>query len=112
MVAVDAPLPLDLPSQFHHKRTIFLGSLIVPPIAQLTMSQLLHLYWESPKEEITLYINSPGSITADGLSFHNEAFSIADTLLYLPCPIKTGTLYLFLLCFEPFRFSVLSDLFV
>jgi hypothetical protein len=105
IVAADSPSPPDLLSQFHDRRTIFVGSSIIPPAAQLIISQLLHLSWESPKEEIAVYINCPGSVGVDGMSYHTEAFAVVDTMLHIPCPIKTSIFYFLVLSHFSFYYS-------
>jgi len=55
----------DIYSRLLKERIIFLGTPITDEIANLVMSQLIHLEGEDPEKDINLYINSPGgSVTA------------------------------------------------
>ena len=55
----------DIYSRLLKERIIFLGTPITDEIANLIMSQLIHLEGEDPEKDINLYINSPGgSVTA------------------------------------------------
>src|SRR5258705_8540970 len=51
-------------------------------MANLIVSQLLFLAWESEEREVNLYISSPGGVIAAGLAIY-------DTMRYLSCPIAT-----------------------
>eukprot|EP00968_Pinguiococcus_pyrenoidosus_P018546 scaffold1951_cov258-Pinguiococcus_pyrenoidosus.AAC.15 len=64
---------------------------LVPAVTELIVAQLLYLNYEDARKPITLYINSPGTMTPDGRSagFETEAFAIADTMNYIRPPIHT-----------------------
>ena len=51
-------------------------------MAALITSQLLFLESESPKKEISMYINSPGGYVSSGLAIY-------DTMQYIRCPVST-----------------------
>lgn len=87
----EAGPPPDLPSLLLQNRIVYVGMPLVPSVTELVIGQLLCLSYDNPDAEITLYINSPGTNSPDGkpFSFDTEAFAIADTLLFIPCPIRT-----------------------
>jgi len=60
-------------------------------VAELVISQLLFLQYESTEKPITMYINSPGTTLEDGrpVGFETEAFAIADTMSYVKPQINT-----------------------
>jgi len=64
---------------------------ITNQVAELVISELLFLQYESQTKDITMYINSPGTTMDDGrpVGFETEAFAIADTMNYVAAPIKT-----------------------
>ena len=49
-------------------------------VTELIGAELLYLNYESPSKAVTLYINSPGTVNAQGqaVGFETEAFAIAD----------------------------------
>lgn len=72
----------DIYSRLLKDRIIFLGSVIDDGVANTIIAQLLFLESQSPKEDIKLYINSPGgSVTA--------ALAIYDTMQYVKLDIAT-----------------------
>jgi len=72
----------DIYSRLLKDRIIFLGSVIDDGVANIIIAQLLFLESQSPKEDIKLYINSPGgSVTA--------ALAIYDTMQYVKLDIAT-----------------------
>ena len=72
----------DIYSRLLKERIIFLGTPINDEIANLMMSQLIHLEGEDPEKDISLYINSPGgSVTS--------ALAIFDTMEYIKPDVTT-----------------------
>ena len=72
----------DIYSRLLKDRIIFLGTPIDDGVANLIMSQLLHLESEDPEKDIYVYINSPGgSITS--------LFAIYDTMKYIKPDVAT-----------------------
>ncbi|MCL4105513.1 UNVERIFIED_CONTAM: hypothetical protein GTU68_055644 [Idotea baltica] len=51
-------------------------------MSSLIVAQLLHLEAESPKKEISMYINSPGGVVTSGLSIY-------DTMQYIQPKVST-----------------------
>jgi len=83
--------PPDLASLLLHNRIVYLGMPMVPAVTELIVAELLYLNYESPTKPVTLYINSPGTVNAQGQSvgFETEAFAIADCLKYIKPPVQT-----------------------
>mmetsp|Transcript_38965 Transcript_38965/g.51386 ORF Transcript_38965/g.51386 Transcript_38965/m.51386 type:complete len:289 (+) Transcript_38965:124-990(+) len=83
--------PPDLPSLLLHNRIIYLGMPLVPSVTELIVAEMLYLNYESKTKPLYLYINTPGTMTADGkaVGFETEAFAIADTMKYIDCPVHT-----------------------
>ncbi len=72
----------DIYSRLLKERIIFLGTPINDEIANLMMSQLIHLEGEDPEKDISMYINSPGgSVTS--------ALAIYDTMEYIKPDVTT-----------------------
>ena len=72
----------DIYSRLLKDRLIFLGEPIDDHVANTLIAQLLFLEAENPKEDIRIYINSPGgSVTA--------ALALYDTMQYLKCDVST-----------------------
>ncbi len=61
----------DIYSRLLKDRIIFLGTEIDETVANLVIAQLLFLQSEDPKEEIKLYINSPGGSVSAGLAIYD-----------------------------------------
>lgn len=72
----------DIFSRLLKERIIFVTGGIDDGMAALVTSQLLFLESESPKKEISMYINSPGGYVSSGLAVY-------DTMQYIRCPIST-----------------------
>ena len=72
----------DIYSRLLKERIIFLTGPIDDNIASLICAQLLFLESESPKKEISFYINSPGDIVWSGLAMY-------DTMQYISSKIMT-----------------------
>lgn len=72
----------DIYSRLLKDRIIFLGSPIDDDAANIVIAQLLFLDSQNPKEDIRMYINSPGgSVTA--------ALAIYDTMQYVRADVST-----------------------
>lgn len=72
----------DIYSRLLKDRIVFIGSPIGDEVANTVIAQLLFLESENPKEDIKMYINSPGgSVTA--------AMAIYDTMQYVKPHIQT-----------------------
>ncbi len=61
----------DIYSRLLKERIIFLGEGVNEHTANLVVAQLLHLAYEDPKKDISLYINSPGGSVYDGLAIYD-----------------------------------------
>ena len=72
----------DIFSRLLKERIIFLTGPVEDGMAALITAQLLFLESESPKKEISMYINSPGGVVTSGLAIY-------DTMQYLKCPVST-----------------------
>ena len=72
----------DIFSRLLKERIIFVTGGIDDGMAALITSQLLFLESESPKKEISMYINSPGGYVSSGLVIY-------DTMQYIRCPVST-----------------------
>ena len=86
----DRPLPTvstgkdqsDVISFLMKDRILFLGSEVNDEVANNLVAQMLYLAADNSKDDITLYINSPGGSVQAGLA-------IFDTMQYVPCDIAT-----------------------
>ncbi len=72
----------DIFSRLLKERIIFVSGAVNDAMATLVVAQLLFLESESPKKEISMYINSPGGIVTSGLSIY-------DTMQYVTPPVST-----------------------
>jgi len=72
----------DIYSRLLEDRIIFVGTPITDTVANIVIAQLLFLQKDNKKQEIQLYINSPGGYVSDGLAIY-------DTMQYLTCDIAT-----------------------
>ncbi|MFE2883218.1 ATP-dependent Clp protease proteolytic subunit [Streptomyces sp. NPDC059272] len=73
---------LDPYSKLLEERIVFLGTPIDDISANDVMAQFMHLEYQAPDRDISLYINSPGgSFTAMS--------AIYDTLRFVSCDVKT-----------------------
>lgn len=61
----------DIFSRLLKERIIFLGEDVNEHTANLVVAQLLHLAYEDPTKDISLYINSPGGSVYDGLAIYD-----------------------------------------
>lgn len=72
----------DIYSRLLQDRIVFLGSPIDDAVANTVIAELLFLDSQNPKEDIRLYINSPGgSVSA--------ALAIYDTMQHVKSPVST-----------------------
>lgn len=72
----------DIFSRLLKDRVIFLGSGINSDIANLIVAQLLFLENEDAKQDITMYVNSPGGHVTAGLAIY-------DTMQYVKPDVST-----------------------
>ena len=72
----------DIYSRLLKERIIFLGTGIDANVANVIVAQLLFLEAESPKKDITLYVNSPGGAVSAGLA-------IIDTMNFIKPNVST-----------------------
>ncbi|NTW14773.1 MAG: ATP-dependent Clp protease proteolytic subunit [Candidatus Moranbacteria bacterium] len=72
----------DIYSRLLQDRIVFLGSAIDDSVANTVIAELLFLDSQNSKEDIRLYVNSPGgSVTA--------ALAIYDTMQHVKAPVST-----------------------
>jgi ATP-dependent Clp protease protease subunit len=72
----------DIFSRLLKERIIFITGPIDDGVATVVTAQLLFLEAESPKKEISLYINSPGGIVTSGMAIY-------DTMQFIRPPVST-----------------------
>jgi ATP-dependent Clp protease protease subunit len=72
----------QLAARLLHQRIIVLGTEVDDPIANRLCAQLLLLSAEDPRNDISLYINSPGGSVSAG-------FAIYDTMRLIPNDVST-----------------------
>lgn len=72
----------DIYSRLLKDRIIFLGTGIDDGVANAVIAQLLFLEQQNPKEDIKLYINSPGGVVS-------SALAIYDTMQYVRPDVQT-----------------------
>jgi ATP-dependent Clp protease protease subunit len=72
----------DIYSRLLKDRIIFIGSPIDDHMANAVMAQLLFLDAQNPKEDIKVYINSPGGVVT-------SALAIYDTMQYVRADVQT-----------------------
>ncbi|MDD5599608.1 MAG: ATP-dependent Clp endopeptidase proteolytic subunit ClpP [Victivallaceae bacterium] len=72
----------DIYSRLLKDRIILLGTPVDDDVANLIIAQLLFLQSDDPKNDIDLYINSPGGSVTAGLAIY-------DTMQALSCDVKT-----------------------
>ncbi len=75
-------LRYDIYSRMLKERIIFVSGPVHDEMATSIVAQLLFLESESPKKEISMYINTPGGVVTSGLSIY-------DTMQYIRCPVST-----------------------
>ncbi len=72
----------DIFSRLLEERIIFLAGPITDKSANLVIAQMLYLASKDPKQDIKLYINSPGGSVTAGLAIY-------DTIQYVKPPVST-----------------------
>lgn len=72
----------DIYSRLLKDRIIFLGTPIDDGVANAIIAQMLFLEQQNPKEDIKLYINSPGGVVS-------SALAIYDTMQYVRPDVQT-----------------------
>ena len=72
----------DIFSRLLKERIVFVGTPIDDAESNLIIAQLLFLASEDPKQDISLYINSPGGLITSGLAIY-------DTMHHIPCDVST-----------------------
>jgi ATP-dependent Clp protease protease subunit len=72
----------DIYSRLLKERIIFLGGVIIDPVANAVIAQLLFLASQDAKKDIQIYINSPGGSVTAGLAIY-------DTMQYVKPDIST-----------------------
>jgi len=84
------PLPMvgvgddkvDVMSRLLRDRILLLGSGVDDEVANVLVAQFLYLASSDEKQDITLYINSPGGSVSAGMA-------IFDTMQFVPCDVNT-----------------------
>jgi ATP-dependent Clp protease protease subunit len=72
----------DIYSRLLEDRIVFVGTPINDTVANIVIAQLLFLQKENKKQDINLYINSPGGYISDGMAIY-------DTMQFVQCDIAT-----------------------
>lgn len=72
----------DIYSLLLKERIIFLGTAIDDQVANVIVAQLLYLNSQDPKQQIDLYINSPGGVVYAGLAIY-------DAMQMISAPVST-----------------------
>ena len=72
----------DIFSRLLSDRIVFLGEEVSDMSASMIIAQMLFLEAQDPKEDIQLYINSPGGSVSAG-------FAIYDRMRYIKCDVST-----------------------
>ena len=78
----DGERAYDIYSRLLKERIIFLGDEVNDQTANIVVAQLLHLAYEDPRADISLYINSPGGSVYDGMA-------IFDTMNFIKPDVAT-----------------------
>jgi ATP-dependent Clp protease protease subunit len=78
----DGERAYDIYSRLLKDRIVFVGGVINDKMANTIIAQLLFLEKESEKEDIQMFINTPGGQIYSGLA-------IVDTMRYIKCDIST-----------------------
>ncbi len=72
----------DIYSRLLKDRIVFLGTAVDDHVANLVIAQLLFLQSENRKDDINMYINSPGGAVSAGLAIY-------DTMQFVECDVAT-----------------------
>jgi ATP-dependent Clp protease protease subunit len=67
----DGERAYDIYSRLLKERIVFLGEDVNEHTANIVVAQLLHLAYDDPHKDISLYINSPGGSVYDGLAIYD-----------------------------------------
>lgn len=67
----DGERAFDIYSRLLKERIIFLGEEVNEHTANIVVAQMLHLAYEDPNKDISLYINSPGGSVYDGMAIYD-----------------------------------------
>lgn len=67
----DGERAYDIYSRLLKERIVFLGEEVNEHTANIVVAQLLHLAYEDPDKDISLYINSPGGSVYDGMAIYD-----------------------------------------
>lgn len=78
----DGERAYDIYSRLLKDRIVFVSGSIDDSLANIVVAQLLFLEKENPKEDIQMFINSPGGSVSSGMA-------ILDTMNYISCNIST-----------------------
>ncbi len=78
----DGERAYDIYSRLLKERIIFLGNEVNDQTANIIVAQMLHLAYEDPDKDISLYINSPGGSVYDGMA-------IFDTMNFIKPDVAT-----------------------
>lgn len=73
---------MDIYSRLLKDRIIFLQGQIDDYMANIIVAQMLFLQFDDPKNDIHIYINSPGGSVTAGLAIY-------DTMQFISCPVAT-----------------------
>src|SRR6478672_4589450 len=73
---------MDIYSRLLKDRIVFLGSQVNDEMSNSIVAQMLFLQSEDPKDDIHLYINSPGGSVTAGLAIY-------DTMQFVTCDVAT-----------------------
>ena len=73
---------MDPYSKLLEERIVFLGTPIDDTSANDVMAQFMHLEYQSPDRDISLYINSPGGV-------FSAMTAIYDTMRFVSCEVET-----------------------
>jgi ATP-dependent Clp protease protease subunit len=73
---------MDIYSRLLKDRIIFLQGQVDDQMANLIVAQMLFLQFDDPKQDIHLYINSPGGSVTAGLAIY-------DTMQFVNCDVAT-----------------------
>src|SRR3954469_10062317 len=72
----------DIYSRLLKDRIVFLQGPVTDESANLVVAQLLYLAFDDPKNDINLYINSPGGSVTAGMAIY-------DTMQFVSCDVAT-----------------------
>lgn len=73
---------MDIYSRLLRDRIIFLQGQVDDHMANIIVAQMLFLQFDDPKNDIHIYINSPGGSVTAGLAIY-------DTMQFVSCPVAT-----------------------